>query len=518
MIRLLRLLLISLLFGACANPVSPPGGAKDTEPPKIVLQQPASGSSGYKGDRLELVFDEYINFQGGSEKVLITPSMDPPPKFTLKGKKLIINLPDNLDPELTYTVNLVNAVSDYTENNPLKLIQYVFTQGEAIDSGSIAGTIVNSYDRQRVANVFVGLFEPSDTSEFRKTKPVYIAQSNDQGEFKVDYVKPGDYKLVALEDKNFNFSLEPGSERISLTSNPIYIEKGSVLEQELPVFRVKTSPQIMDHKVLTNSSLYLCFESEMEGITVDVKQYDGADQFYLNPGNDTLFYYWSTPELEQLDFVIRFSDGTVDSLTVPLLKKDINEKFRVKGPHYLNQAIQLNTNEYITGVDTSLLHLTDTLNNNLAYELSWDRDRLFLVPLTNAIRTLRIQIEPEAVTFIQGNKNNKSMLFDLTLNEAETKSNLFLSFNKALPEQAIFELYTSGGNRMTKLDVGSEQKVNVKELSAGTYTIRIYQDINDNDVWDTGDVINQTPPEPTLIYKKDVEIKDNWDKDLQLSF
>ena len=178
MIKLFRLLLICLLFGACANPVSPPGGTKDTEPPKIVLQQPASGAVRYQGNRIEFVFDEYINFQGGSEKVLITPSMDPPPKFSLKGKKLIINLPDNLNPELTYTISLVNAVTDFTENNPLKLAQYVFTQGEAIDSGSIAGTVVNSFDRQRVPNVFVGLFSPTDTEYLHNSKILKIRNSD----------------------------------------------------------------------------------------------------------------------------------------------------------------------------------------------------------------------------------------------------------------------------------------------------------------------------------------------------
>ncbi|MFT4970695.1 MAG: hypothetical protein ACI9O4_002456, partial [Chitinophagales bacterium] len=36
--------------------------------------------------------------------------------------------------------------------------------------------------------------------------------------------------------------------------------------------------------------------------------------------------------------------------------------------------------------------------------------------------------------------------------------------------------------------------------------------------WDSGDVKEQRPPESTLVYSKNIEIKENWDKELTLNF
>ncbi|MDA8980503.1 Ig-like domain-containing protein [Chitinophagales bacterium] len=518
MIKLIRPIFISLFFGACANPVSPPGGVKDSNPPQVLLEQPANGSTSYKGDRIEFLFDEYINFRGGTEKVLITPHMDPPPSFTLKGKKLVVDLPDNLNPDVTYTINFLNAITDYTENNTLSILQYVFTQGETIDSGSIAGKVVNSFDGLGVENVFIGLFNETDSLEFIKTKPVYVTKSNGQGEFKLDYVKPGYYKILALEDKNFNFALDKANERISLTSESIFITAGGVLDRDLPVFYSKESSRIAGYKVLTNSSLYLFFDSEMEEMTVHVNPPIETDYWYLNTNNDTLFYYWSTPDLEQLDFVLNFTDGAVDSLNIPLLKKEVKEKFRVKLPCHVNNPIRIHTGDFIVNADSALIKVSDTLNNTISYRLDWDRGYLLITPNNALENNLLIQIESGALEFIQGNSNLENTMLKVRFIEQKPRSELILGFNKALPEGAIFELYTNKEKRIKKEQVAGQEKISIADLRTGNYTIRIYQDLNGNNIWDTGDILMQEAPEPTLIYKQGVEIKENWDKELQLNF
>ena len=518
MIKLFRLIFVSLFFGACANPVSPPGGVKDSNPPQVLLEQPASGSTSYQGDRIEFLFDEYINFRGGTEKVLITPHMDPPPSFNLKGKKLVVDLPDNLNADVTYTINLLNAITDYTENNPLSILQYVFTRGETIDSGSIAGKVVNSFDGLGVENVFIGLFNETDSLEFIKTKPVYVTKSNGQGEFKLDYVKPGYYKILALEDKNFNFALDQANERISLTSEPSFIKAGSVLDRDLPVFYSKEASRIAGYKVLSNSSLYLFFNKEMEEITVDVSPSVEMDYWYLNSSNDTLFYYWSTPDLEQVDFVLNFKDGAKDSLNIPLLKKEVKEKFRVNLPCHLNKPIRIHTGDFIINADSALIKVNDTLNNTISYKLDWDKEYLLITPNNTLENNLLIEIESGALGFIQGNSNLESTLLKVLFVEQKPRSELILGFNNSLPERAIFELYTNKEKRIKKEYVAGQEKISIADLRAGNYTIRIYLDLNGNNIWDTGDILLQEAPEPTLIYKQGVEIKENWDKELQLNF
>ena len=79
-------------------------------------------------------------------------------------------------------------------------------------------------------------------------------------------------------------------------------------------------------------------------------------------------------------------------------------------------------------------------------------------------------------------------------------------------------MYTNKEKRIKKEYVAGQEKISIADLRAGNYTIRIYLDLNGNNIWDTGDILLQEAPEPTLIYKQGVEIKENWDKELQLNF
>jgi len=312
--------------------------------------------------------------------------------------------------------------------------------------------------------------------------------------------------------------LDKANERISLTSESIFITAGGVLDPDLPVFYSKESSRIAGYKVLTNSSLYLFFDNEMEEMTVHVNPSIETDYWYLNPNNDTLFYYWSTPDLEQLDFVLNFTDGAVDSLNIPLLKKEVKEKFRVKLPCHVNNPIRIHTGDFIVNADSALIKVSDTLNNTISYRLDWDREYLLITPNNALENNLLIQIESGALEFIQGNSNLENTMLKVRFIEQKPRSELILGFNKALPEGAIFELYTNKEKRIKKEQVAGQEKISIADLRAGNYTIRIYQDLNGNNIWDTGDILMQEAPEPTLIYKQGVEIKENWDKELQLNF
>jgi hypothetical protein len=51
-------------------------------------------------------------------------------------------------------------------------------------------------------------------------------------------------------------------------------------------------------------------------------------------------------------------------------------------------------------------------------------------------------------------------------------------------------------------------------LSAGTYFARLYEDVNGNGVYDTGDYDLRLQPESTSYYPKKIDLKKNWDLEL----
>lgn len=48
-------------------------------------------------------------------------------------------------------------------------------------------------------------------------------------------------------------------------------------------------------------------------------------------------------------------------------------------------------------------------------------------------------------------------------------------------------------------------------LKAGTYMLRLYQDLDGDSVWTTGDCMRQLQPEPVYYFPKRLKIRNNWD-------
>ncbi|MEZ4979328.1 MAG: Ig-like domain-containing protein [Chitinophagales bacterium] len=151
-------LIFILLLLSCANPVAPTGGDKDVEAPKILLSQPENGMLNYQGKKIELRFNEYFVFSASSDKLQITPALEEMPKFTVKGKTLLMELPETLKENTTYSISFLGAIKDFTEGNVIDYYKYVFSTGPFIDSSSISGTAFNASDKSPWLMLQVGAY------------------------------------------------------------------------------------------------------------------------------------------------------------------------------------------------------------------------------------------------------------------------------------------------------------------------------------------------------------------------
>jgi hypothetical protein len=53
-------------------------------------------------------------------------------------------------------------------------------------------------------------------------------------------------------------------------------------------------------------------------------------------------------------------------------------------------------------------------------------------------------------------------------------------------------------------------------LDPGEYTIRAIDDENENDSWDTGDVVLRLQPETVRYFTNPIRIRGNWDVEVDL--
>ena len=121
---------------SCANTTTPPsGGPKDTIPPVIVKLYPYPGTKNVPVHKtqLEFTFDEYVVVKD-QQSIFLSPPMEKPPKYKMKGKTLVIYFENDLDSNKTYTLDITNAVADNNEGNMFPGYNLAFSTGTDVDS------------------------------------------------------------------------------------------------------------------------------------------------------------------------------------------------------------------------------------------------------------------------------------------------------------------------------------------------------------------------------------------------
>ena len=260
-LRALRLGVL-LLFGStllsrCATMMTPTGGPKDTLPPVILTMTPDNYTRNVptvpKGMKIYIGFDEFVQIKDQQKEFFTSPQMKKKPTLTLRGRGLVIQLRDTLEPNTTYALNFGSAIQDNNENNPLYSMRYVFSTGDEIDSMILSGYTADSYKTDSVSKSFIW-FYPADsldeTPEYDSTifnrKPSVIARAETNGIFIAQNLKPIPYRLYAIEDTNDNQMYEPGVDQVGFIEelqNPLELPDFAIWYDSLRRY-VTAEPQL----------------------------------------------------------------------------------------------------------------------------------------------------------------------------------------------------------------------------------------------------------------------------------
>lgn len=114
---------------SCANIARPTGGPIDTTPPVFVKSNPKPNQLNFNKSKIEIEFDEIIQVDKPTEKVIVSPAQKNMPQIQTSGRKVIVELQDSLIPNTTYTIDFSDAISDNNERNPLYNFSFSFATG-----------------------------------------------------------------------------------------------------------------------------------------------------------------------------------------------------------------------------------------------------------------------------------------------------------------------------------------------------------------------------------------------------
>ncbi|MCM1066197.1 MAG: Ig-like domain-containing protein [Muribaculaceae bacterium] len=203
--RTLVWLCLALLLAACANMGRPEGGARDETPPRFMRSDPMPGATGVKKSRLTVTFDENVQLEDAFSKVVVSPAQKTPPAVSANGKRVTVDFRDTLLDNTTYTIDFADAIKDLNEGNILDGFALDFSTGDSIDSLRISGMVLQGENLEPAQGMLVGVYSNLSDTAITTLPFERIARTNQLGHFTIRNLKPGTYRIFAVNDLNRDY-------------------------------------------------------------------------------------------------------------------------------------------------------------------------------------------------------------------------------------------------------------------------------------------------------------------------
>ena len=254
---------VGLLLAACASIGSPEGGPRDYTPPQVVKTLPEAGSVNFKGQKVEITFDEIVNLKDQQKKVIISPAPKTQPQIRAVGKKLTVEFRDPLEENTTYVIDFSNAIEDNNESNQLDGYTFAFSTGDEIDTLAVSGIVLRAKDLEPMQHVIVGLHSNLDDTAFTHMPLERVSRTNDRGKFTIRNLKPGSYHVFALNDMDGDYRMARTEDiafldDIIVPSTGQYTSQDTVFTYDHRVDTVTTGT----HTLYLPNDLLLCMFNE----------------------------------------------------------------------------------------------------------------------------------------------------------------------------------------------------------------------------------------------------------------
>ena len=331
-LRIVVVLLFSgVFFMRCANIMTPDGGPKDTLPPVIVKLNPDNFTTHFNAKKIYIEFNEFVQIKDQNKELFVSPAMKKLPLVATRGKGIVITIRDTLKENTTYAIDFGAAIRDNNEGNPLNAMRYVFSTGDKVDSMMCSGYTADSYKADSVSRTFIWFYiadslpsTPGYDSTIFNRKPDVIARAQNNGIFIAQNLKPVNYRIYAIGDKNDNQLYEPGTDMVGLLDtvyNPASMPEFAIWFDSLRMypsaepqlyFRMFTDKAFVNQRLVDaqrpdQKKAVLYFNSDYPRIDSLVFDNIPSDKVLLDPqtnGRDTMFVWFNMPA-EQLPDTIK---------------------------------------------------------------------------------------------------------------------------------------------------------------------------------------------------------------------
>lgn len=518
-----------VIFG-CASRATPSGGPRDEQPPRIVEEESTPNQqTQFTERRIILEMDEWVKLEDAQTQVLVSPPLQQRPDIRLRGRQVIFEFDEEevLRENATYTINFGNAIQDITESNPLENFSFVFATGTQIDSLFIEGVVLDAYSGEPVEDVLVMVHESNEDSVIYSEKPFYASRTDEEGHFRIENMKEGDFKITAIKDENLNYTYESASEEIAFLDTLLTVSASPSLPIQLLLS--KEQAQLYLDRLDTSGWNTAAVTYSRTPFEIAVS-YDGEDGTLLHGKTDKnpiSIWHYSENRTQWHLFLTDTINNTQDTL---LLRQDSNRSGApkltkvnaVRNSGHPEDPFYICFDRPITQIDTSLVRLlmgrdsveitpefeiSDSITGCILLQNTWSPDSIY-----------RLTFFPGALLSLSG-VGNDTLNEQIPIGNVERFGTVVLRLdNLDSTKTYMIELMENDQPRRTLYVSGtSSRELQVQKMRPATYALRVTEDRNQNGRWDPGNYLKKIQPEPTRIAEIE-PLRANWDVEVNFKW
>ncbi len=520
----------------CANVVAPTGGERDVTAPKILSASPKNLTTNFKSKEIRISLDEYFALNNPAEEIYLSPIVNGKLKWKTRKRNLIITLPDSLKENTTYTIHFGNSIADISEGNKLEGFNYVFSTGDVIDSFRIQGILSDAKTQKPQKGFLVMLYSSTDDSVVAKRKPDYFARTDESGQFVLDHLHEGNYRLFCLSDQNLNYLYDQPNEEIAFVDSMISIHDTTAFYSLNSFLPTTDKTVLLSASTSDNKKISFAFNHAVKDFPLQLISDSSQILFQSkNRTGDTLYAWTASKQADSIFFQLNLNNKT-DTVGVRL-------KSNVTPPKGLNAKFSIRTNLVGSKNNYGLmpllkfeLYFTYPLKSvakdilpSVIIDTSKELKRTLILKRIDSLTqfpyaSCNFEFQPElkykviipAGLFedVYGNKNDSAVFEFKRLSSTET-GNLKLTVTlKDSAHHYIAQLkFADSIVKEWSLENG-KNIFSLQSLNPGAYKLQFIRDENGNGKWDSGDYWKKKQPEKIILYNKEITVRPNWDLEI----
>jgi len=526
----LLLFSIALVLFGCAAMQKPQGGPRDRTPPRLIKATPENMTRNFRAKQIRLEFDEFFSLKNPFQEISISPAQEKTPTYKANKKTLVIDLKDSLQKNTTYVINFGKAIADVNEGNILDNFTYVFSTGPHIDSLSISGDVKNMLTEEHEKEVTVMLLTPKQDTIWAKKKPTVYATTDTSGNFTLNNLAAGDYRIYALKEASPNKIYDNENELVAFKKQTIHLTKdtGNI---HLSLFKQEPEKiRSIERRFDLDGKLYFTFNKPLDKPSVKIlnpAELDKQKLVYFNKTNDTIGIYMRSMEFDSIKVSFLQNNKPLDTITLRKGRKEaytrvITLQYNTSIDNRLRPAtdLQMIASLPIERVDQSQITLNEDSNSVSNFTINQDTSNLKKLAIKYNWKPnsqYKLFFNEGALIDIYGDKNKK-LLKPIIADKTENYGQLALKIK--IPDSTaayVIELLNEQKKVVHTDAVTKNSTITYKNYPVGKYNIRVVYDTNKNGKWDTGNVKQKQYPENIWLYNKELTIRSNWDAEENLT-